>query len=65
MFQVLVMDYKNLWRYTRELYNWPGIKETVNISHIKKHYYISLTSLNPSGIVPKGPEIDLSMDEMK
>ncbi|GMA08469.1 glutathione-dependent reductase [Tetragenococcus halophilus subsp. flandriensis] len=60
-----IMDYKNLWRYTRELYNWPGIKETVNISHIKKHYYISLTSLNPSGIVPKGPEIDLNMDEMK
>lgn len=56
-----IVDYKNLWRYTRELYHWLGIKETVNIKHIKKHYYISLTSLNPSGIVPKGPEIDLSI----
>ncbi|MDN6641034.1 MAG: glutathione S-transferase family protein [Staphylococcus equorum] len=56
-----IMDYENLWRYTRELYNWPGIQETVNMKHIKKHYYMSLTSLNPSGIVPKGPEIDLSI----
>lgn len=57
-----LMDYKNLWRYTRELYNWPGIKETVNFDHIKEHYYMSHDTINPNKIVPKGPKIDWSLD---
>ncbi len=51
-------DYPNLWAYTRELYQVPGVAETVNLHHIKHHYYGSHTTINPSGIVPKGPEID-------
>lgn len=55
-------DYKNLWHYTRKLYNWPGIAETVNFDHIKKHYYQSHPTINPNRIVPKGPELDWTMD---
>ena len=57
-----LVDYPNLWRYTRELYNWPGVKETVNFDHIKEHYYQSHDTINPNGIVPKGPELDWSLD---
>ena len=51
-------EYPNLWAYTRELYQLPGIAETVNMDHIKYHYFASHRSINPTGIVPKGPEID-------
>lgn len=54
-------EYPNLWRYTRELYNYPGIKETVNFYHIKHHYYESHPTVNPTGIVPKGPDLDWSI----
>ena len=47
-------DYKNLSRYLKELYEIPGVKETVNLDHIKKHYYMSHETLNPSRIVPLG-----------
>ena len=53
-----LVDYPNLWAYTRELYQWPGVAETVNMAHIKKHYYGSHKSVNPTGVVPKGPAID-------
>lgn len=53
-----LMDYPNLWGYTRELYQIPGIAETVNMDHIKYHYFASHQSINPTGIVPKGPDID-------
>lgn len=53
-----LMDYPNLWAYTRELYQVPGVTETVNMDHIKYHYFASHRSINPTGIVPKGPEID-------
>jgi putative glutathione S-transferase len=53
-----LMDYPNLWAYTRELYQVPGVAETVNMDHIKYHYFASHRSINPTGIVPKGPEID-------
>ncbi|MGX7197851.1 glutathione S-transferase family protein [Enterococcus olivae] len=56
-------EYKNLWRYTRELYNWPGIKETVNFEHIKDHYYRSHKTINPTGIVPEGPVLDFSLPD--
>ena len=53
-----VTDYPNLWDYLRELYQIPGIAETVNMDHIKTHYYRSHTAINPNGIVPKGPLLD-------
>ena len=52
-------DYPNLWSYTRELYQMPGIAETVNLDHIKRTYY-SIPQVNPTGIVPRGPEIDFA-----
>ncbi len=55
-----IADYKNLSRFVKELYDFPGVKETVNFDHIKRHYYQSLKNINPSGIVPKGPSMDYS-----
>ncbi|NLY64274.1 MAG: glutathione S-transferase family protein [Alcaligenaceae bacterium] len=54
-------DYKNLWSYTRELYQWPGIADTVNFDHIKQHYYRSHHTINPNGVVPAGPVLDLDI----
>ena len=53
-----LVDYPNLWGYTRDLYQWPGIAETVNFKHNKLHYYTSHGTINPNGIVPLGPVID-------
>src|SRR3546814_8944030 len=50
-----LVDYPNLWSYTRELYQVPGVADTVNLHHIKHHHYRSHKTVNPSGIVPKGP----------
>lgn len=50
-----IEDYSNLANYMRELYQWPGMKETVDFEHIKRHYYCSHNTINPTGIVPKGP----------
>jgi putative glutathione S-transferase len=55
-----LIDYPNLWGYTRELYQVSGVAETVNFDHIKTHYYGSHTMINPTGIVPSGPEIDFT-----
>jgi glutathionyl-hydroquinone reductase len=55
-----VADYPNLWNYTRDLYQVPGVAETVSIDQIKRHYYGSQRQVNPSGIVPIGPIIDFS-----
>lgn len=52
-------DYENLWGYTRELYQWPGVADTVNFDHIKQHYYRSHDTINPNRIVPDGPILDL------
>jgi len=54
-----LIDYPNLWSYTRELYQWPGVASTINFHHIKQHYYRSHDSINPNGIVPVGPILDL------
>lgn len=51
-------DYKNLWNYLKELYQYPGVKDTCNLTHIKRHYYESHPHINPSGLVPKGPLIN-------
>ena len=55
-----IADYENLSEYVRDLYQQPGIAETVNMQHIKQHYYASHESVNPSRVVPVGPEIDYS-----
>ncbi|MCP4318757.1 MAG: glutathione S-transferase family protein [Hyphomicrobiales bacterium] len=55
-----ISDYPALSGYLRELYQMPGIAETVNMTHIKKHYYMSHETVNPTRIVPKGPDIDLT-----
>ena len=55
-----LIDYPNLWSYTRELYQVDGVADTVNFDHIKTHYYGSHKMINPTGIVPRGPEIDFS-----
>jgi putative glutathione S-transferase len=52
-----LVDYPRLWPYARELYQHPGIAPTVDFHHIKQHYYGSHESVNPTGIVPKGPII--------
>lgn len=53
-----ISDYVHLSGYMRELYQRPGIADTVNLQHIKNHYYASHESINPSRIIPKGPKID-------
>lgn len=53
-----IADYEHLSGYMRELYQRPGIADTVNLQHIKNHYYASHESINPSRIIPKGPKID-------
>ena len=50
-----LIDYPNLSRLARELYAYPGVAETVNMRHIKHHYYGSHETINPSGVVPAGP----------
>ena len=56
-----VIDYPNLWAYTRELYQWPGVAQTVNFDHIVRHYHYSHESINPHRIIPINP--DLNWDE--
>ncbi|HLT27785.1 MAG TPA: glutathione S-transferase family protein [Zeimonas sp.] len=55
-----LVDYPKLWAYTRELYQWPGVADTVNFAHIQQHYYRSHPTINPNGIVPLGPIVDWS-----
>lgn len=53
-----IADYPNLSNYLRDLYQVPGVAETVNMRHIKAHYYGSHRNINPTGIVPLGPDLD-------
>lgn len=53
-----IVDYPNLWGYTRDLYQQPGIAETVAMDQIKRHYYMTHVSINPTRIVPVGPLLD-------
>jgi len=55
-----LIDYPNLWAYTRELHQVPGVAQTVHMDHIKNHYYGSHGTINPTGVVPAGPEIDFT-----
>lgn len=54
-----IADYPNLFGYMKELYQHPGIAQTVNFDHIKRHYYYSHTMINPTQVVPVGPQQDL------
>jgi len=53
-----IADYPNISNYTRQLFQWPGVSETINMDHIKKHYYGSHETINPTRVVPVGPEIN-------
>ncbi|RYG92703.1 glutathione S-transferase family protein [Loktanella sp. IMCC34160] len=55
-----LVDYPNLWAYTRELYQIPGVAETVHFDHITRHYHYSHDTINPHRIVPTGPVLNLS-----
>ncbi|HFI0694680.1 TPA: glutathione S-transferase family protein [Streptococcus suis] len=57
-----LVDYPNLWHYTKRLYNHAGIAETVDFDHIKQHYYGSHKIINPTGIVPVGPDLDWTLE---
>ena len=54
-----IIDYPNLQGYLMDLYQQPGIIDTVNFNHIKRHYYMTHTQINPTRIVPIGPAFDL------
>ena len=55
-----LVDYEKLWGYTRELYQVPGVAQTVDIEQIKEHYYRSHLRINPTGLVPLGPVLDFA-----
>ena len=55
-----ITDYPNLWGYLRDLYQTKGVAETVNMTHIKTHYYQSHDTINPNKIIPVGPKIDFN-----
>lgn len=57
-----IADYPNLSGYLKELYQIPGIKETTDFYHIKRHYYFSHTTINPTQVVPVGPDLDLESE---
>ncbi|GAB2213733.1 hypothetical protein Droror1_Dr00018046 [Drosera rotundifolia] len=56
----MVHEYPNLINYTKDIFQHPGMSSTVNMAHIKSHYYGSIPSINPLGIIPIGPNIDYS-----
>ena len=58
-----LIDYRHLWSFTRRFLALPGVAETVDLDHIKQHYYGSHKIINPTGIVPLGPVIDWSPDQ--
>ncbi|MGR3434658.1 MAG: glutathione S-transferase family protein [Shimia sp.] len=53
-----LIEYPNLWGYTRELYQWPGVADTIHFDHIVRHYHYSHATINPHRIVPIGPDLD-------
>lgn len=56
-----IADYPNLWNYVREIYQMPGVAATVNMNHIKTHYFTSHPSLNPYAIIPTGPGVEAEL----
>ncbi len=55
-----LVDFPELWDFTRTLYQVPGVADTVRVDHIKTHYYGSHRTINPTGIIPAGPRLDFS-----
>ena len=55
-----IHEYDNLWNYTKEVYQLPGVAETVNMDHITRHYYKTHGDVNPKRLVPVGPDIDFT-----
>ena len=55
-----IIDYPNLWAFTRELYQMPGVAETVNFDHIVRHYHYSHETINPNRIIPVNPTLDFN-----
>ncbi|WP_255198674.1 glutathione S-transferase family protein [Halorarius litoreus] len=58
----LVQQYENLWPYVRDIYQTPGVAKTVNMAHIKEHYYTTHTDINPTAFVAVGPDLDFEAD---
>ena len=56
-----IADYPNLSGYPLDLYQVPGVSRTVDMTHIKRHYYESHETINPTGVVPLGPEVNLEV----
>lgn len=56
-----IEDYPHMAGYLRELYQWPGVADTVNFEHIKQHYYYSHDTINPTRVVPLGEGLDLTL----
>ena len=56
-----IIDYPNLWGFTRDVYQYDGVAETVNLKHIRRHYFITHPDINPTRFVPIGPEIDFTL----
>lgn len=56
-------EYPHLWDYTKRIYNYENLADTVNFDHIQTHYYKSHTMINPNQIIPAGPDLDLSVSE--
>ncbi|MEB3357370.1 MAG: glutathione S-transferase family protein [Synechococcales bacterium] len=56
-----LVDFSNLWNYCRDLYQYPGVQSVCSIDHVKQLYYAGLPELNPSQVVPVGPEIDFGL----
>ena len=59
--KMISKDYPNLYGFVREIYQIEGVKQTVNIDEIKKHYFASHLMINPTAIVPRGPDIDYEL----
>lgn len=53
-----IVDYPNLWAYTRALYQWPGVADTIDMDHIVRHYHYSHDTINPNRIIPINPVLD-------
>ena len=60
-----IRDYPELYAYTCDLYQLPGIKQTVNFEHIKQHYYYSHETINPTRIIPEGPELNFQINHQR
>lgn len=59
--KMISKDYPNIYGFVREIYQTEGVKDTVDLDEIKKHYYASHLMINPTGIIPRGPEINYDL----